>query len=617
MKNIKKRLFNLVNLMNLKTIYHHKRNFTLVELIIVIVTIGLLAGMAMPKFIGIQKNAEVVAMKTDLNVLENAVQQYMINTDDGIYPFEDLNTDGKINEKDRYFKVESDAKLRNGSIPETLKESLYNLNEDDGTEIYKLNMDKLKPYIQKLKYKDTEYLYSLKSESAIDLIGKVDNKNNTYHIIGNGFVRNKDDEVIKDIDLSKNMKSSYYHVLSIGTDGNLYAWGNNQYGQLGFGDTNNQFTPKKVELPNGIKPKEIASMDVDVTHSMIIGSDGNLYAWGDGHSGQLGNGSYENLTKPTLIHLPNDAKPKIVKLGLFYSMVIADDGNLYVTGENGNSELGISGVMRTSTFQKVTFPNNIKPIDIFIEYRHSIVIGNDGNLYSWGRNYYGEVGQGLVALNPTPLKVILPIGVKPKDISTNKQYTMIIGTDNNIYGCGRNSNGQLGLDNVLNQSYPQVGILPEGVMPKKLYTSIWTTFMIGDDGNLYGWGYNEYGQLGDGTYEEKHKPIKIDLPNGIKPKKVFLNNLSTIVMGTDDQLYGFGSNYYGEIGLDKTTEKTNIPTLIKLPNGIKPISVHMTHNGTFVFCNDNNIYAFGGNTYGKLGTGNQIDQFGPIKINFN
>lgn len=177
MKKIKENK-NKIKFLNLIKNFKTKKGFTLIELIIVIIVIGILAAMAIPKFMGVERNSKVAAMQRDLDIIEKAVQQYVSNSVDGSYPFKDLNGDNLINEEDLYFKT--------NSAPQTLKDSLLNTNGDDGTEIYQLDMEKLKDYIEKLKYKDTEYLYSPKSETAIDPIGKIDGKENTHHIIGNG-----------------------------------------------------------------------------------------------------------------------------------------------------------------------------------------------------------------------------------------------------------------------------------------------------------------------------------------------------------------------------------------------------------------------------------------------
>ena len=143
------------------------KQFTLIELIIVIVVIGLLAGMALPKFIGTTKDAKVSAMDQDLDVLEKAVDLY-VSDNDGSYPF----TGGKVS-----------------VTAQTLKDTLDTIG-DDGSQVYTLDIDKLKPYITNLKYTGEEYEYSTISNTAINPAGKIDSNGITHHILDGGVSSN-------------------------------------------------------------------------------------------------------------------------------------------------------------------------------------------------------------------------------------------------------------------------------------------------------------------------------------------------------------------------------------------------------------------------------------------
>ena len=150
------------------------KQFTLIELIIVIVVIGLLAGMALPKFIGTTKDAKVSAMDQDLDVLEKAVDLY-VSDNDGNYPF----TGGKVS-----------------VTAQTLKDTLDTIG-DNGSQVYTLDMDKLKPYLQNLKYSGEEYEYSTISNTAINPIGKIDSSGITHHIIDGGISNGNSTPVVQ------------------------------------------------------------------------------------------------------------------------------------------------------------------------------------------------------------------------------------------------------------------------------------------------------------------------------------------------------------------------------------------------------------------------------------
>ena len=113
--------------------------------------------------------------------------------------------------------------------------------------------------------------------------------------------------------------NQYGFSLAIGSDGNLYAWGDNSAGELGDGTTTDHDTPEAITLASGVKPTAIAA---GRNHSLAIGSDGNLYAWGDNSAGELGDGTTTDHDTPEVISLGSDVVPIAVAAGDYHSLVI-------------------------------------------------------------------------------------------------------------------------------------------------------------------------------------------------------------------------------------------------------------------------------------------------------
>ena len=127
------------------------------------------------------------------------------------------------------------------------------------------------------------------------------------------------------------------YSLAVGSDGNAYAWGNNEFGQLGNGTTVQQNTPVPVPKPAGA-PKDFTYVQADAGgyHSLAIGSDGYVYAWGLNDHGQLGNNTTSNSSTPVRVHGPNNTgeglKAIQVAGGAWNSMALAADGTVYTWG---------------------------------------------------------------------------------------------------------------------------------------------------------------------------------------------------------------------------------------------------------------------------------------------
>ena len=233
----------------------------------------------------------------------------------------------------------------------------------------------------------------------------------------------------------------------------MYTWGYNRDGQLGIGssDYNAHSTPIKISLPNGVKPTQIAGGN---NYSMVIGDDGNLYTWGYNGSGQLGDGTTITKTTPTKISLSNGIKPKIIEGGYSHAMMIGSDEELYTWGDNYYGQLGDSTTTNKKTPTKITLASNVKVKQVDSGENFTIALGSNGELYSWGRNQYGELGDGTNTQRNSPVKVTLASGIKPTQIACGYYFAMAIGSDDNLYAWGWNENGNLGDETSTSKSIP-------------------------------------------------------------------------------------------------------------------------------------------------------------------
>ncbi|MBI0089106.1 InlB B-repeat-containing protein, partial [Bifidobacterium sp. W8113] len=287
--------------------------------------------------------------------------------------------------------------------------------------------------------------------------------------------------------------NGYGFSLAVGSDGNAYAWGDNSNGQLGDGTTTQQNTPVRVKTPDRNTypdlPKDFTYLQVSArgSHSLALGSDGNAYAWGYNNSGQLGNGttSYNAQTTPVRVKtpdrntypdLPKDFTYVQVSAGDRHSLALGSDGNAYAWGYNTYGQLGNG----TSSYNAQTTPVRVKTPDrntypdlpkdfTYLQVSagswHSLALGSDGYAWAWGLNSNGQLGNntssGTSDANPVPKRVRDP--ANPTDTSKGQQATQVsaggshslaLGSDGNAYAWGLNSNGQLGTNSYSNSTVP-------------------------------------------------------------------------------------------------------------------------------------------------------------------
>lgn len=315
-----------------------------------------------------------------------------------------------------------------------------------------------------------------------------------------------------------------YHTVALGSDGNAYTWGLNSSGEIGNGTTANVSVPTPVALPGGVSVTQIEAGEYS---SMVVGSDGVIYAWGKNNAGQIGTGSQGGIvTSPVAVSAPGGAKFTQVSIGSHHTLALADDGNAYGWGSGSGGILGNGGTSTQLTPTPVTLPEGVTFTQIETGGMHSLAIGDDGTTYVWGTNYMGQLGNGGsasdVALVPQPVSV--PAGVVFETVETGGlsaesdddgtsaggYHTLAISTEGVTYAWGGNQNGQIGNGTVNEIAWLPVEVhVPAGVKFTSVGTGIFHSTAVGDDGKAYTWGYNALGQLGNGTDVDEHEPIEV------------------------------------------------------------------------------------------------------------
>jgi len=160
----------------------------------------------------------------------------------------------------------------------------------------------------------------------------------------------------------------------------------------------------------------------------------------------------------------------------------------------------------------------------------SAAAGSTVALLAWGDNSLGQLGDGTSGgSSDTPDAVSLPAGVTPVaiagsggggDPAPSDWAAYAIGSDGKLYAWGDNSSGELGNGGTTSSDTPVVVSLPAGVTPTAVSAAQGAAYAIGSDGNLYAWGTNAYGNLGDGETSDSDTPVVVSLPSGVTPTAV-------------------------------------------------------------------------------------------------
>ena len=331
---------------------------------------------------------------------------------------------------------------------------------------------------------------------------------NTYGRVGNGTIGNTVTTPHKAVEGNIKeviVKSSNVYVL---TDTGLYAWGNNESGQLGNGNSGyspDDLIPHKVEGINGNIKEVIVNNDLNNKAIVYVLTDTGLYAWGKNDNGQVGNGKTDNVFTPHKA-VEGNIKEVIANNNTVY--VLTDNG-LYAWGRNGSGQVGNGETENVLTPYKAV-NGDIKEFKISGSGSNATyyAITEDG-LYAWSRNDSGQVGNGTSGANVlTPHKVEGIDGNIKEVINGSTVYVL---TDTGLYAWGRNDSGQVGNGKTNYVLTPHKAV-DGNIKELKIYTiNSKDTYYVLTDTGLYAWGYNKFGQVGNGTTEDVLTPYKVQI----------------------------------------------------------------------------------------------------------
>ena len=361
----------------------------------------------------------------------------------------------------------------------------------------------------------------------------------------------------------------------------LFAWGDNSTGELGDGSTQDADTPVTVSLPAGVVPDAVAGGGgggdgIPAEYAgYAIGSDKKLYAWGDNSVTPLGDGSTTPTSSdtPVVVALPSGVTPMAISAAQGAAYAIGSDGNLYAWGDGGLDKLGDGSMTSSDTPILVSLPNGVTAKAVAAGYESAYAIGSDNKLYAWGDNTYGELGNETLDDSDTPVVVSLPTGVEPVTIAGGGGVGYAIGSDGNLYSWGLNADGQLGDGTTNNSDTPVLVSMPTGVTAKAITGGGAFAHIIGSDGNLYGWGLGSSGQLGVNTVDGMATtPVLVTLAAGVTPSAISDNLHTGYAIGSDGNVYAWGYRLAGELG-DGSFANGSPPVVVSLPPESVPLSL--------------------------------------------
>ncbi|KAL0491239.1 hypothetical protein AKO1_009982 [Acrasis kona] len=313
--------------------------------------------------------------------------------------------------------------------------------------------------------------------------------------------------------LDKNIVSvvgGYGHTLALTASGTVYAFGRNIDGELGLGHNNNVSTPEVVE---SLMDKNVIMIDnSNVHHSTALTDNGEIYTWGNNRCGQLGLGDTINRNVPTCIPEISDKRINCVIAGgsANSGFVFATNelNETYVWGANSHSQLGLDNkLMQSSPKQMSALTNTVK---VGLGYNHSVVLLSDGRVFSFGSNDHYELGHGKVGVSTNvPGEIVALREHNILDVCSGNGFSIALTAQGSLFSWGRNDHGMLGLGDLEPRTIPQPINTIKNVQIMYVEAGGAHVIAVSDQDEVYCWGFNGQGRLGIGKTTDQHTPQRV------------------------------------------------------------------------------------------------------------
>lgn len=350
-----------------------------------------------------------------------------------------------------------------------------------------------------------------------------------------------------------------YHTVALKEDGTVWTWGNNESGQLGDGTEIDKGEPVQVKGIEGVK-----AIAAGGYHTVALKEDGTVWTWGENLYGQLGDDTID-ICKNEPVQVKGIEGVKAIAAGERHTVALKEDGTVWSWGNNVFGQLGHTDfVVRNNQPMMVVDLKDVKAIAAG-EW-HTVALKEDGSIWAWGDNEDGQLGDGRVIATNKPVQAIDIEEVVA--IASGNCFTVALKQDGTVWGWGSNFAGQLGAiviaDSDTNNEFKYERFMQVSGMEKvkAIAAGYNYTIALKKDGSLWVWGRNNLGNLGDDSIETisiEPVPVK-DLEDVIA---VSAADDHIVALKKDGTVWSWGLNLYGQLG-DGTVMYTSKPVQTKI-----------------------------------------------------
>ncbi|MFZ4858969.1 MAG: C13 family peptidase [Desulfuromonadaceae bacterium] len=409
---------------------------------------------------------------------------------------------------------------------------------------------------------------------------------NQYGKLGNGNTIDSDIPVqVVGLSGVTSIAAANTHSVALKNDGSVWTWG-----QLYVG----QYLTEVTTPVQTVGLSEVTAISANMWHTIALKGDGTVWGWG------INLGVKDKPASPIPIQVIGMTGATAIASGYNHTLALKTDGSVWAWGQNDYGELG------DGTTSTITVPLQVIGISGVISIKaayQTAALKSDGTVWSWGYNFIYSTASII------PVQATTISGVS--SIAASDYFTIYMKEDGTVWGWGDNGKGQLG-DGTFISKNSIVQVLSLSNITSISAGSLHAV-ALKNDGTVWSWGGNSTGQLGDGTvsidYGGKSSPVQVSGLTGVIA--VAAGSAHTVALKSDGTVWTWGYNGYGQLG-NGTTVNSSTPVQV---SGLTEITAIAAGSGnTIALKNDGTVWTWGDNYYGQLGNGTAIQTGGQSGV---
>uniref|UniRef100_A0A8C4NJF8 HECT-type E3 ubiquitin transferase n=1 Tax=Eptatretus burgeri TaxID=7764 RepID=A0A8C4NJF8_EPTBU len=404
------------------------------------------------------------------------------------------------------------------------------------------------------------FLY-LVFQKIYELMGDTEEMN-SLHEQHDVFKREHDEQLVQWI----NRRPDDW-TLSSGGSGIIYGWGHNHRGQLGGVEGAKVKLPTACEALAAMRPVQLVGGEQTL---FAVTADGKVYATGYGAGGRLGIGGTESVSTPTLLESVQHVviRKVAVNSGGKHCLALSSDGEVFSWGEAEDGKLGHGNRSPCDRPRVIESLRGVEVVDVAAGGAHSGCISSVGELYTWGKGRYGRLGHGD---SEDQLKPKLVDGLKGNRVidvacGSGDAQTLCLTDDDCVWSWGDGDYGKLGRGGSDGCKVPQKIESLTGLGVIKVECGSQFSVALSKSGAVFTWGKGDYHRLGHGSDDHVRRPRQVQALQGRKVIAIATGSLHCVCCTEDGEVYTWGDNDEGQLG-DGTTNAIQRPRLVAALQG--------------------------------------------------